>query len=99
MPTALKLTTQRPQGRRRQAGPPSDLRAATDDQAEGSGAPTELRRARWFALLIAVVMVAVVGLSSAAVFGAAAGAWWPLVLGAVFVGVVLLALVVLRESS
>ena len=57
-----------------------------------------MRDARWIAVLLAVVTIALFGLWTAAMLGATDSRWWPVVFGGVLAGVVALGVVVLRET-
>jgi hypothetical protein len=43
---------------------------------------------RWITALIGIATATIIGLWTAAMYGAADAAWWPFLLGGVFVGVV-----------
>jgi len=57
-----------------------------------------LRETRWLSALVALATLALIGLWTAALLGAADEAWWPSVFGAVFAGVVAFGVVVLRRT-
>ncbi len=62
------------------------------------GETHRVRDARWIAALLAVATAALFGLWTAAMLGATDFAWWPLLFGGVFAGVVGLGVVVLRKT-
>jgi hypothetical protein len=66
--------------------------APVDDEAR------RVSQARWVTAFVAVLTAALLGVWTAAVLGAADAAWWPAVLGAVFVVAVAFGVVVVRRT-
>jgi hypothetical protein len=56
-----------------------------------------IREARWLTALVAVATTTIIVLSIAGIMGAADAAWWPFLVGGLFVGVVAFGIVAFLE--
>ncbi len=56
-----------------------------------------LSETRWITALIAIATAATTGLWTAAIYGAADAAWWPFLLGSVFLGIAALGIFVVMK--
>ena len=57
-----------------------------------------LRETRWVTALIAIATAAILGLWTAAMYGAADAAWWPFLFAGVFVGVAAFGILVVLKT-
>ena len=57
-----------------------------------------LSETRWITALIAIATAATIGLWTAAMYGAADAAWWPFLLGYVFLGVAAFGILVVLKT-
>lgn len=57
-----------------------------------------LSETRWITGLIAIATAAIIGLGSAAMYGAADAAWWPLLLAGLFVAVAAFGVLVVLKT-
>jgi hypothetical protein len=63
------------------------LRLVPHRHATADEAARRVSETRWLTALVAVATAAIVALWTAAIYGAADAAWWPFLLGGVFVAV------------
>jgi len=90
-------------GEPRQASPvPSrrerHLRLVPHNHAFADEEARRVSEARWVTALVAMATAAIVGLWTAAMYGGADAAWWPFLLGGVFVAVAAFGILVVLKT-